>query len=122
MGKPLLDLAGLGRWSQGPPFLKQSAEHWPKKPEQATSVSSSELKGITFCCFTAVQSDHSLPDASQFSMWKELVKATQQAHQAQGMALDSGHSRPISHRDAEILLSRGCQAHSFLEEVTALKV
>lgn len=85
-------------------------------------MGSSELKGITFCCFPAVQSDHGLPDASQFSTWKELVEATRQAHQgAQGVAMDPGHCQPISYRDAEILLLRRCQAHSFPEEVTALK-
>ncbi|KAI4901564.1 hypothetical protein NFI96_009438, partial [Prochilodus magdalenae] len=43
-GKQLLTLAHPSRWSQGPPFLKQSMEHWPKKPESATPESLSEVK------------------------------------------------------------------------------
>ncbi|XP_044202893.1 uncharacterized protein LOC122979475 [Thunnus albacares] len=77
-GKPLLALVESSHWSQGPPFLKQSAEHWPKKPEHETALGSSELKGITFCCFTTVEPDISIPDAYQFSTWKELVEAAQQ--------------------------------------------
>ncbi|KAK0139825.1 hypothetical protein N1851_023267 [Merluccius polli] len=119
LGKSLLELAGPGRWSQGPPLLKQSAEYWPKKPEQTPTVGSSELKGITFCCFTAVEPNNNIPDATQYSSWKELVEATRRAYGA--AATDPTHNQLISHRDAEVLLLRGCQAHSFSGEVAALK-
>lgn len=75
-GKSLLEVAGPGRWSQGPPLLKQSAEHWPKKPKQTSTVGSSELKGITFCCFTAMEPNDNIPDATKYSSWKELVETT----------------------------------------------
>lgn len=32
-GKSLQSLTEPSRWSQGPPFLKQSQDHWPKKPD-----------------------------------------------------------------------------------------
>ncbi|XP_028301819.1 uncharacterized protein LOC114462917 [Gouania willdenowi] len=97
-GKPLLDLAEHGRWSQGPLYLKQSTEHWPTKPKQTTTGGLSELKGITLCCFTAVESNNSIPDSSQHSSWEKLVEATQRAH---GAATDEEHDQPLSRRDAE---------------------
>ena len=51
--------------------------------------------------------------------WKELVEATRQVHGA--AAIDPAHNQLISHRDAEVLLLRGCQAHSFSGEVAVLK-
>lgn len=109
-GKPLLTLAEPSRWSHGPAFLKQSSDQWPKKPEQATAVTSSELKGIIFCSFAA------------FNTWKELVGTTRQANQGvHWAAADPVSNQPISHRDAESLLLTACQSHSFPEEVTSLK-
>lgn len=61
-GKSLQSLAEPSQWSQGPPFLKQSQEHWPKKPELTQSEGASELKG--------------LPEFTQFNSWCELVKAS----------------------------------------------
>lgn len=95
--KSLLDLAEPGCWSQGPLHLKQSEEDWPKKPEQTTTAGSSELKGITFCCFTAVEPNNSIPDASQYSSWDKLLEATQQA---QGATTDPEHDQLLSRREA----------------------
>ncbi|XP_062414781.1 uncharacterized protein LOC134107206 [Pungitius pungitius] len=121
-GKTLLELMEPGRWSQGPPFLKQSTEHWPKKPEQTTAVTSTELKGITFCGLTTVEPNDNLPDAAQFSMWTDLVEATRQASQkAQGAAQGLRNHQAANPQEAETLLLRRSQAHSFPEEVTALK-
>lgn len=92
-------------------------EHWPRKPEQLTSVGSSELKS-THRCFIAVEPNDNIPDATKYSSWKELVEEMRQAH---GVATDAVHSQCISHRDAEVLLLRGCQAHSFPEEVASIK-
>lgn len=43
---------------------------------------------------------------------KTLGKQLGKCRGAQGAAMDPGHSQPTSHRDAEILLLRGCEAHS----------
>lgn len=114
-GKPLLALVEPGRWSLGPPFLKRSTDHWPKRPDPTPSVSSSELKGVTFYCLMAVDTGATIPDATRFSTWKELVEATQQA--CQETAMDSANNQSLSHKDAEALLLREC----FPEEVAALK-
>lgn len=114
-GKSLLELVEKGRkghhfkvWNTGENNQRESA------------VGSSELKGITFCCLKVVQSNDSIPDASKFSTWKELMTATQQACQgAKGTALDSTHSQTISPREAELLLLRN-QTPSFSAEVTAI--
>lgn len=116
-GNSLLELAGPGRWSQGPPYLKQSAEHWPKKPEQIPPVTSLERKNITFCCFTAVESSDNIPDVTQYKSWRELIGAMRQVH---GAAATDQHEQ-LSNRDAEVLLLKSCQAQSFPEEVAALK-
>lgn len=65
-----------------------------------------------------MESNNSIPDASQYSSWEKLLEATQRA---QGAATDSEKDQLLSRRDAEVMLLRGCQAHSFSEEVAALK-
>ncbi len=75
-GKSLQSLAEPNRWSQGPPFLKQSQEHWPKKPELTQSEGVSELKGLPCYCLTAVDTASNLPDSTKFNSWCELVEAT----------------------------------------------
>ncbi|XDV42693.1 hypothetical protein PO909_011311 [Leuciscus waleckii] len=80
-GKTLQSLAEPSRWSQGPPFLKQSPEHWPKRPEVAQSEVVSELKGLTCYSVMAVETESNLPDVTQFKTWRELVGATLRACQ-----------------------------------------
>ncbi|XP_016132499.1 uncharacterized protein [Sinocyclocheilus grahami] len=119
-GKSLQSLAEPSRWSQGPPFLKQSQEHWPKKPELTQSEEASELKGLPCYCLIAVNTASNIPDSTQFSSWSELVEATRQA--CQGVATsDSASSEPMTSKEAEAALLRACQLQSFPEEVAALK-
>nr|XP_061816936.1 uncharacterized protein LOC133606706 [Nerophis lumbriciformis] len=118
-GKPLLELAEDGRWRQGPPFLRQSAEYWPKRPEKDSTLTSSELKNITFCGLAVVQSDNNIPDASLFNTWKELVRVTQQAGQEGPRG--STHSQTISSQEAEFLLLRRCQVQTFPADIMSLK-
>lgn len=66
-GKPLLELTGPGRWCQGPTFLKQKAENWPNKLEQTATVDLSQLKGITFCCLTAIGPNSIIPDVTYYN-------------------------------------------------------
>ncbi|CAM4638688.1 unnamed protein product [Leuciscus chuanchicus] len=116
-GKTLQSLAEPSRWSQGPPFLKQSPEHWPKRPEVAQSEIVSELKGLICCSVMAVETESNLPDVTQFKTWQELVGATLRA--CQGAA--ASNSVIMTNREAEAVLLRACQAQSFLEEVAALR-
>ncbi|KAL7880314.1 hypothetical protein SRHO_G00025680 [Serrasalmus rhombeus] len=120
-GKPLLTLVQPSRWSQGPSFLKQSMEHWPKKPESATPESLTEVKGVTLCCLTVLGRNNVSPDATGFRTWKELVEATQKAcHGATAESL-STNDQPVSYQDAELLILRECQTQSFPDEVAALR-
>jgi hypothetical protein len=47
-GKTLEDLLELEDWPNGPPFLKQSPEHWPKKVRELllTEDAAAELKTV----------------------------------------------------------------------------
>jgi transposase InsO family protein len=116
-GKTLQSLAEPSRWSQGPPFLKQSPEHWPKRPEIAQSEVVSELKGLTCYSVMAVETESNLPDVTQYKTWRDLVGATLQA--CQGAA--SSNNVIMTNREAEAVLLRACQAQSFPEEVAALQ-
>ncbi|KAI7790024.1 hypothetical protein IRJ41_019694, partial [Triplophysa rosa] len=88
--------------SHGPPFLKQGPEYWPKKPE-AQSEGASEIKGLSCYSVMTVETKPNLPDVTQFKNWQELVDVT------------------MTHRDAEAVLLRQCQAESFPEEVAAFQ-
>lgn len=118
-GKPLSSFTVPGRWNEGPSFLKLSSAHWPKKPNQPRSKGLPELKSLTICCLTTVEPDHTCPDATQFSTWKELVEATRLL--CQKVTDDSADNQLIDHREAELVLLRECQAQSFPEEIAALK-
>lgn len=119
-GKSLQSLAEPNRWSQGPPFLKQGQEHWPKKPELTQLKGVSELKGLPCYCLTAVNTASNLPDSTKFNSWCELVEATRQGCQGAATS-DSASREPMTNREAEAVLLRACQLQSFPEEVAALK-
>ncbi|KAI4898689.1 hypothetical protein NFI96_003936 [Prochilodus magdalenae] len=120
-GKQLLTLAHPSQWSQGPPFLKQSMEHWLKKPESATPESLSEVKGISLCCLTITGRNPISPDATEFGTWRELVEATQKVCHGATVESISTLDQPVSHQNAEVLILRECQAQSFPDEVAALR-
>ncbi len=116
-GKPLQSLSEPSRWRQGPSFLRQSPEHWPKKPEVTPAEAVSELKSLSCYSIMTIETDPSLPDTTQFNTWRELVEATRQG--CQGAVTSSDVL--MTSREAEVVLLRSCQAHSFPEEVSALK-
>lgn len=68
-GKTLQSLSEPSRWSQGPSFLKQSLEHWPKKPKVTPAEAVSELKGLSCYSIMTVETNSSLPDITQFNTW-----------------------------------------------------
>ncbi|KAI5614831.1 hypothetical protein C0J50_10985, partial [Silurus asotus] len=116
-GKNLQELSEPSRWSQGPSFLKQDPVHWPKRPEVTSSKVVSELKGSSCYSIMTVDANSSLPDATQFRTWQELLKATQQTCQGPATSSDV----PMTIREAEVFLLKSCQAQSFPEEVAALE-
>ncbi|XP_057679968.1 uncharacterized protein LOC130908509 isoform X2 [Corythoichthys intestinalis] len=115
-GKTLMELTESARWKQGPQFLTQNVEHWPKKPKYVTKEASPELKSSTFCGIVALKLNQHVPDATTYSSWKELVEATQHLHGAA-----AGSAQSTSRREAEVLVLRSCQAQSFSEEIAALQ-
>ncbi|XP_073771200.1 uncharacterized protein [Danio rerio] len=118
-GKKLLDLATPNRWSKGPSFLLQAPDCWPEKPHTAPLLQSDELRNITLCNLVSVQQQDSVPDASQFTSWKDLVEAVRLQCQGTGEPAQTQPSN--SYRAAELTLLRACQESSFPEELTSLK-
>ncbi|XP_048010442.1 uncharacterized protein LOC125244397 [Megalobrama amblycephala] len=116
-GKTLLELTVPSRWSNGPSFLLQAPDKWPKKPHITQSSKSNELKGLTFCSFASVLQN--IPDANQFDSWTDLVEAVRQ--QCHGAAEPNQTQLINSYREAEAILLRACQAQSFSEELVSLR-
>lgn len=73
-GKTLAELAEKNRWSNGPAFLYLSSQHWPTEPEAEPSEDT-ELCKATFCGSVTTAPLADLPDASQFTSFKDMVEA-----------------------------------------------
>lgn len=116
-GKTLLELTGPSRWSNGPSFLLQASDEWPKRPHITQPHKSNELKNRTFCSFASVPQN--IPDANQFDSWKDLVEAVRQ--QCHGAAEPNQTQLINSYREAEAILLRACQEQSFPDEFVSLR-
>ncbi|XP_026053029.1 uncharacterized protein LOC113039346 [Carassius auratus] len=117
-GKSLEDLATPNRWSNGPPFLLMHSDHWPKRPAASCLKDDSELRKSTFCALNVVTSKAEIPDASQFTTYRELLEAT--ARCVHGVA----NEEPLTAGDflqAEILQWRASQLDSFFDDFQCLK-
>lgn len=118
-GKTLAELATPNRWIQGPAFLRGPPEEWPSCPNITEPEDDSELKHSVFCALTQTSSPPTIPNLTQFSSWRELVKATQQS--LHGAAADP--TSPLCDlRDAEVHLLKTSQADCFSEEIRCLRV
>ncbi|XP_060802199.1 uncharacterized protein LOC132902161 [Amyelois transitella] len=62
------------RWFEGPEFLKQSEEHWPK-PKEIKREPHEEDKKIEKVATTR-QKEFSTPDPKRFSSWNRLLRST----------------------------------------------
>nr|XP_055076729.1 uncharacterized protein LOC129455971 [Misgurnus anguillicaudatus] len=120
-GKKLKELVGGNRWSHGPPFLLQSPDNWPTLPSQAADECHSELRKSVFCGVTTIipDNDPHIPDALQYTTWRELVEATVQM--LNGAASQSKTPNADDYRNAEILILKGAQQNSFPEELKLLQ-
>ncbi|XP_039520697.1 uncharacterized protein LOC120474476 [Pimephales promelas] len=117
-GKRLEDLARPNRWSNGPPFLLLHPDQWPKSPVNSSLEGDSELRKSMFCALNVVTSNSEIPDARQYTVYRELLEAT--AQYVHGAA--SGE--PLTAADfqqAEILQWRAAQQDSFLCGFRCLK-
>lgn len=70
-GKSLWELGTSSRWSEGPNFLKDPSNMWPKSPNPV-AIDDTEVRkkdSCTLACFT-------FSDFSQFKTFEELVEST----------------------------------------------
>ncbi len=117
-GKSLKELTQSGRWANGPDFLHQSEASCPTMPA-ADPEPDTELKKSALCLHLCTSLDVQLPDANQYSTWKDLVKATVAC--LHGAAQPSTQTDEAEHYfEAERLLLQQAQRDSFPEEVKAL--
>ena len=75
-GKTLQQIASQDRWSQGPSFLIESEDLWPKQPEGSlmVDVEAQEVKKSIFCGLTT--SKHEPARLGEFRTYGELYSAT----------------------------------------------
>lgn len=78
-GLTLSQLLGQNRWSYGPQFLWQGESSWPASPDVSSSDDPVEQRKANFCGHLSVTPDPSLPDASAFNSFSELLEASVQA-------------------------------------------
>lgn len=114
-GKLLSELTISSRWSQGPHFLTQTPDTWPKPPTEFPECGSEELRKTAFCGLTNVSP--SLPDPAQYTSLDDLILATHQS--LQGAATTSYTA--FERLEVETQLLQSAQKDSFLEEVQALQ-
>lgn len=119
-GRSLQDLIDENCWAHGLPYLWLPPKQWPGHPVTASEDSTEELRRATACLVATVTgTDHSLPDAQQFSTFSELVKATARyLHEAAPDA--SGTPTAEEFKEAEVSILRSAQRDSFPDEVQCL--
>lgn len=119
-GKTLKELSRPHRWHRGPDFLRHAEDRWPTNPSSCPETDDSELKKSSFCGHVAVGTGPQLPDVSQLSTWKDLMRTTAcSLHGAADPSSDSP-SEAADYIKAENLLLKQAQLESFPEEVKAL--
>ncbi|XP_034539669.1 uncharacterized protein LOC117812820 [Notolabrus celidotus] len=118
-GKTLSQLAGESRWSQGPPFLQLSANHWPNAPSGEPTEEVEELRKTSFCGLLTGADTPTLPDTQQFSTYQELLEATTRS--LHGAANITDHPTADDYNKAELALLRQAQMESFPEDFVLLK-
>ncbi|KAK7939924.1 hypothetical protein WMY93_003250 [Mugilogobius chulae] len=98
-GLTLSQIQSHSRWKNGPSFLYESESSWPSSPNISGPDDPVELRKAKFCGLVTIPSQTSMPDASQFTDFKELLNAAVQA--CHGAALDAPRTAE-SFRQAEL--------------------
>ncbi|KAK7889113.1 hypothetical protein WMY93_024673 [Mugilogobius chulae] len=115
-GKPLASLMSDSPWGQGPTFLRCSPDTWPQTPQlQTDETPTDELKKPHFCGLTTTPSH--LPDAKQFSSFKDLLAATIQSQH--GAA--AGSLTADDYQQAQLSLLQQVQLDSFPSDYAQLQ-
>lgn len=118
-GQTLSQLIEDSRWSRGPAFLWEPETSWPERPPESSPDNPEELRKLTFCGVTAVDSGPLKIDVSQYSTFQELLKAVAQS--AYGAASDTSSLSADDFRKAELDIFRQAQIESFQEDLTRLQ-
>ena len=116
--KTLLELAGKTRWRQGPAFLLQPPEVWPKQSATEETENSGELRKPTVCCFATSILTSLLPNADQFSSFSALIEAVAQS--SSGSSVSPVSLSADDYQEAESSTETS-QQDSFPEEFNLLR-
>lgn len=117
-GKTLLELSQPNRWCKGPDFLYLPPASWPETPAIGLNDDPTELRNTKFCGLTLTYTGLSLPDATQFSTFEELLEAT--CRSSQGLVGETGDPGAPEYQQSESSLLRQAQLDSFPTEYQAL--
>ncbi|XP_042575337.1 uncharacterized protein LOC122136428 [Cyprinus carpio] len=117
-GKTLLELSQPNRWCKGPDFLYLPPASWPETPAIGLNDDPTKLRNTKFCGLTLTYTGLSLPDATQFSTFEELLEAT--CRSSQGLVGETGDPGAPEYQQSESSLLRQAQLDSFPTEYQAL--
>ncbi len=115
-----MELSRPNRWCQGPSFLIRPPHEWPEAPAAPGDEDPSELRRSLFCHFISTSTDCSVPEASHYATWSELVEVTTRTLQCEE-ADKADQPTARSYQQAVSLLIKQSQLESFLEEYHLLK-
>ncbi|XP_037604330.1 uncharacterized protein LOC119475569 [Sebastes umbrosus] len=116
-GKTLSDISQHNCWRNGPPFLKQPHDSWPMWPKHTVKPDPTELRGLTFCCLTTIETRSQQQLNLTQDSWKDLVQV-----RYDNLNKQTSESSPApTYGDAEIRLLKQCQAESFPREQKSLQ-
>lgn len=113
-GKKLCDLARSNCWTRGSPFLLETEECWPVSPDACGSSPPTDVElKKSAQCLSVTTSPNSLPDASQFQTWSDLITTTEQTF---SKSVDA-----LTNASVEALILQQAQRSCFHEELEALQ-
>ncbi|KAK0132488.1 Gag-Pro-Pol polyprotein [Merluccius polli] len=118
-GKQLSDLAKPCRWNQGPAFLLQPPDLWPRSPTIDQSDDPVELSKPSFCGAVFLGQTHSITDPTQFTTFQDLLDST--AASCHGVAKPLATPSAETYLDAEIAILRQAQLDSFGNDLACLQ-
>lgn len=117
-GKTLEELKDPNRWSQGPPFLLQSPDSWPERPNAEPPEDPAELRKTAFCGATDTLPTDCAPDDKRYSSWQELMDDT--IKELQGATSSSTSPTAEEYQQAETKVLQLAQKQSFPEDYKLL--
>jgi hypothetical protein len=121
-----IDPVNQGRWLNGPDFLKQPEELWPRTDTEV-SVDPQDVE-VKFVCQLSIQRKLTLPDINRFSKYWRYVRTvawllrytTNLKSKRQG-SVSTGELTPQEIEAAERLCALGSQERSFDEDIALLR-